>query len=94
MMNATTAQRKQMIFRFDESIISKLKYYAQREDKSLNSYVESILKSDIEHKESLPKLVISNNLSENIRRLSGVLAGKVTGKDLENDDRLAYLLGK
>ena len=57
-MNATTTQRKQMIFRFDESFVSKLKYYAQREDMSLNSYVESILKSDIEHKESLPKLVI------------------------------------
>lgn len=93
-MNATTAQRKQMIFRFDESVISKLKYYAQREEKSLNSYVESVLKSDIEHKERLPKLVISKNLSQNIRKISGVLAVKVIEKDMENDERLAYLLRK
>ncbi len=93
-MNATTAQRKQMIFRFDESVISKLKYYAQREEKSLNSYVESVLKSDIEHKERLPKLVISKNLSQNIRKISGVLAIKVIEKDMENDERLAYLLRK
>ncbi len=91
-MNTSVVQRRQTIFRFEEDFLSKLKYYAEREDKSLNAYVESVLKSEIERRESLPKLVISKNISRNVSKISGVLSGRISAKDLENDDRLAYLL--
>lgn len=93
-MNTSVVQRRQTIFRFEEDFLSKLKYYAEREDKSLNAYVESVLKSEIERRESLPKLVISKNISRNVSKISGVLSGRISAKDLENDDRLAYLLRK
>ena len=93
-MNTSVVQRRQTIFRFEEDFLSKLKYYAEREDKSLNAYVESVLKSEIERRESLPKLVVSKNLSRNVSKISGVLSGRISTKDLENDDRLAYLLRK
>lgn len=93
-MNTSVVQRRQTIFRFEEDFLSKLKYYAEREDKSLNAYVESVLKSEIERRESLPKLVITKNISRNVSKISGVLSGRISAKDLENDDRLAYLLRK
>ena len=93
-MNTSVVQRRQTIFRFEEDFLSKLKYYAEREDKSLNACVESVLKSEIERRESLPKLVISKNISRNVSKISGVLSGRISAKDLENDDRLAYLLRK
>ncbi len=93
-MNTSVFQRRQTIFRFEEAFLSKLKYYAEREDKSLNAYVESVLKSEIERRESLPKLVTSKSVSRNVRKISGVLSGRISAKDLENDDRLAYLLRK
>ena len=93
-MNTSVVQRRQTIFRFEEDFLSKLKYYAEREDKSLNAYVESVLKSEIGRRESLPKLVISKNISRNVSKISGVLSGRISAKDLENDDRLAYLLRK
>ena len=93
-MNTSVVQRRQTIFRFEEDFLSKLKYYAEREDKSLNAYVESVLKSEIERRESLPKLVISKKISRNVSKISGVLSGRISAKDLENDDRLAYLLRK
>ena len=93
-MNTSVVQRRQTIFRFEEDFLSKLKYYAEREDKSLNAYVESVMKSEIERRESLPKLVISKKISRNVSKISGVLSGRISAKDLENDDRLAYLLRK
>ena len=92
----TTATRKktQAIFRFEDSFIAKLKYYAKMEDKSLNAYVEAILITEISRRESLPKLSISGTYSPSINKLSGILAGRITKDDLENDDRLAYILNK
>ena len=94
-METTVARnRTQAIFRFEEGFISKLKYYAKMEEKSLNAYVEEILQSEINRRESLPKLSVSGSYSPTINKLSGILAGKITRDDLENDDRLAYILGK
>ena len=91
-MNTSYVQRRQTIFRFEENFLDKLKYYAGQEDKSLNAYVESILRSEIERRESLPKLIVSNKISDRISKFSGVLAGKITQEDIANDDRLRYLL--
>lgn len=91
-METTSSQRKQAIFRFDDSFISKLKYYAVKEEKSLNAYVESVLRAEIERKESLPKLTLSRTFSPEVEKICGVLSGKITEKDLENDEKLAYLL--
>ena len=94
-MNTTaSSQRKQTILRFDETFLKKLKYYAAREDMSLNSYAESVLRAEIERKERLPKLELPQHFSSNVLRLSGALSGKIKPEDLENDDRLAYLLDR
>lgn len=94
METTATRKRTQAIFRFEDSFIAKLKYYAKMEDKSLNAFVEAILQTEISRKESLPKLSISGTYSPTINKLSGILAGKIAKDDLENDDRLAYILNK
>lgn len=91
-METTSIQRKQTIFRFEDSFISKLKYYAAIEEKSLNSYVEEILKAEIDRRESLPKLTLSKTFSPKVEMICGVLAGKIKEQDLKKDDRLSYLL--
>ena len=93
-METASSQRRQAIFRFDDTFIAKLKYYALKEDKSLNAYVESVLRSDIERRESLPNLTLSKTFSPEVERIHGALAGKISKKDLEDDDRLAYLLNR
>ena len=45
-MNATsTIIRKQTAFRLNEDLLNRLKFSAQRENRSLNNYVESTLMS-------------------------------------------------
>lgn len=94
METATTRKKKQAIFRFEDSFIAKLKYYAKMEEKSLNAYVETILQTEINRRESLPKLSISGVYSPKVNGLSGILAGKITSHDLDKDERLAYILNK
>ena len=94
METTATRKRTQAIFRFEDSFIAKLKYYAKMEDKSLNAFVEAILQTEISRKESLPKLSISGTYSPTLNKLSGILAGKIAKDDLENNDRLAYILNK
>lgn len=94
METATTRKKTQAIFRFEDDFIAKLKYYAKMEEKSLNSYVEAILQTEINRRESLPKLSITGVYSPKIDELSGILAGKITRQDLDKDERLAYILNK
>ena len=91
---AENRTRTQTIFRFDAKFIDKLKYYARIEEKSLNAYVEAILQTEINRRESLPKLSLSGDYSQKLNRLSSILAGKIAPEDLDNDDRLAYILNK
>ncbi|MBR1927423.1 MAG: hypothetical protein IJ840_06710 [Bacteroidales bacterium] len=94
MGTALARKKTQTIFRFEDSLISKLKYYAKMEEKSLNAYVEAILQTEINRREALPELSISGTYSPTIDKLSGILAGKITREDLDKDDKLAYILGK
>ena len=94
MENISTQNRKQTILRLEEGFLAKLKYYAKREDLSLNAYMESILAKEIERKEALPHIEPIKELSPDIQSLVGILEGKITRKDLDEDDRLAYLLSR
>ena len=93
-MNTIAAPRRQTILRFDEQLLDKLKYYARKEDKSLNAYVESVLIADIGRREELPHLQPDTEFSPEIRAITGVLKGRVRQEDIDNDERLAYILSR
>ena len=42
-----TARRIQTAFRLEETLLNRLKKKARRQNKSLNSYVEAVLKADV-----------------------------------------------
>jgi hypothetical protein len=44
---ATKAIKKQAVFRFDENLLDRLKQEAQKVNRSLNNYVECILKDSV-----------------------------------------------
>lgn len=94
LMDTTVQTKKQTIIRLDEEFLDKLKLYAQREKKSLNAYMEAVLRKEIEQREELPHLEPCTKLSPEIERISGILKGKITQKDIDEDDRLAYLLSR
>lgn len=93
-METRVTTRKQTILRLDAAFLDRLKYYADRQHKSLNAYVESVLRAEVEKREELPHFPSCPELSSGIKALSGILEGKITQKDLDEDDRLAYLLSR
>ena len=94
MENTATMTRRQTIIRLDEAFLDKLKYYSEKKHISLNAYIESVLRAEIERVEELPHLEPCTEFSPDILAITGVLKGKVTQEDLDNDDRLAYLLNR
>lgn len=87
----TSSARIQTAFRLDLALVERLRRQAKREHKTLNGYVESILLNAVQPE--LPKIGESYHISEETLRLSGFIPA-FTREQLENDERLAYILGK
>lgn len=90
-MNA--AERKvQTAFRLSPSLISRLKRQAEREHKSLNAFVETILEKSVELE--WPKLPRDMKISPEILALRcGDKWVEPTKEELEADPRMAHILG-
>jgi hypothetical protein len=83
--------RVQTAFRLDPVLLERLKRQAKLSHRTLNSYVELILIQAV--KPELPKLSQDYQISEETRKMCGFIP-QPTKEQLENDPKLAYLLGK
>ena len=88
-----TTRRIQTAFRLEESLLNRLKKKAGRQNKSLNSYVEALLKADVRDEPEYPRVTFPIPQSARVSRMLDILPG-FTDEDLQNDDKLAYILGK
>lgn len=88
-----TTRRIQTAFRLEESLLNRLKKKAGRQNKSLNSYVEALLKADVRDEPEYPRVSFPIPQSARVGRMLDILPG-FTDEELQNDDKLAYILGK
>ena len=86
-------RRIQTAFRLEESLLNRLKEKASRQNKSLNSYVEALLKADVRDEPEYPKVTFPIPHSTRVSRMIDILPG-FTDEELERDEKLAYILGK
>lgn len=83
----------QTAFRLEESLLNRLKKKASRQNKSLNSYVEALLKADVRDEPEYPKVTFPIPHSTRVSRMIDILP-VFTDEELERDEKLAYILGK
>ena len=88
-----TTRRIQTAFRLEESLLNRLKKKASRQNKSLNSYVEALLRADVRDEPEYPKVSFPIPHSARISRMLDVIPA-FTDEELEKDEKLAYILGK
>lgn len=88
-----TTRRIQTAFRLEESLLNRLKKKAGRQNKSLNSYVEALLKADVRDEPEYPRVSFPIPQSARVSHMLDILPG-FTDEELQNDDKLAYILGK
>lgn len=86
-------RRIQTAFRLEESLLNRLKRKASRQNKSLNSYVEALLKADVRNEPEYPKVSFPIPHSARVSRMLDILPA-FTDEELEKDEKLAYILGK
>ena len=85
--------RIQTAFRLEESLLRRLKKKARERKKSLNSYVEAVLLSDVSDEPEFPELNLPVEHSPRVTSLLGIVP-PFSEKQLQEDDKLAYILGK
>ena len=88
-----STRRIQTAFRLEESLLNRLKRKASRQNKSLNSYVEALLKADVRNESEYPKVSFPIPHSARVSRMLDILPA-FTDEELEKDEKLAYILGK
>ena len=88
-----TTRRIQTAFRLEESLLIRLKRKASRQNKSLNSYVEALLRADVRDEPEYPKVSFPIPHSSRVSRILDIIPA-FTDEELKNDEKLAYILGK
>ena len=86
-------RRIQTAFRLEEPLLDRLKRKASLQDKSLNSYVEALLKADVRDDPQYPEVSFPIPHSARVSSMLDILPA-FTDRDLAEDDKLAYILGK
>ena len=86
-------RRIQTAFRLEESLLNRLKKKASRQNKSLNSYVEALLRADVRDEPDYPKVSFPIPHSARVSRMLDILPD-FTEEELKTDEKLAYILGK
>ena len=89
---AYVTNRVQTAFRLPVELLEGLKRQAQREGRSLNSYVEHILEEKV--KWELPKLLVDYEISEEIKSMHCVELREPSLEELEADPKLAHIWNK
>ena len=86
-------RRIQTAFRLEESLLNRLKSKAKRQNKSLNNYVEALLREDVRDEPLYPKVSFPIPHSARVSRMLDILPD-FTEEELKTDEKLAYILGK
>lgn len=86
-------RRIQTAFRLEEPLLNRLKKKASRQNKSLNSYVEALLRADVRDEPEYPKVPFPIRHSVRVSRMLDILPA-FTDEEIESDEKLAYILGK
>lgn len=86
-------RRIQTAFRLDESLLNRLKKKAKRQNKSLNGYVEALLKADVRDEPEYPKVSFPIPHSARVSRMLDIVPA-FADEEIEKDEKLAYILGK
>lgn len=86
----------QTAFRFKEDLVLKLKTRARMKQMSINAYVEKVLEKDLEEDSGMYEAIMNElqtlRLSDCIPVNSPGI--KVSEKDVEQDERMKYILEK
>lgn len=86
-------RRIQTAFRLEEPLLNRLKKKASLQNKSLNSYVEALLRADIRDEPQYPEVSFPIPRSERVSGMLDILPA-FTDEEIESDEKLAYILGK
>ena len=86
-----TAAREQTVIRFKRDILNRARYKARQQNMSLNAFLEATVEEAV--KPRIPKLPKDFKISPWVEAFSGIMP-MPTKEQLEEDDRLAYILGK
>lgn len=86
-------QRRQTAFRLDRELLYSIRKKAKRMNKSLNTYVEEVLRKSVEDEmDGWPVIDGPIEISAEVKRMS--LGYRFTPEEIAADERLAYILNK
>ncbi|MBR6457746.1 MAG: hypothetical protein IKS71_04025 [Bacteroidales bacterium] len=86
------ANRRQTAFRLDKELLFYLRRKAERQGKTLNTFVEETLRREVKEDMEWPKIKGPIMVSEEIKKWRS--SRQITPEEIASDDRLAYLLNK
>lgn len=89
---SVNAGRRQTAFRLDKELLFLLNRKARREGKSLNGFVEDVLRKEVKDELEWPRIKGPIVISDEVERMS--LGISFTPEEIAADDRLAYILSK
>ncbi|MBO6170192.1 MAG: toxin-antitoxin system HicB family antitoxin [Bacteroidales bacterium] len=88
----TSTRKIQTAFRLDEGLVARLKLKAKQKDVSLNRLVEEMLEKVAPAEPEWPKIEFPAAIRPEIKALA--FNNGPTKEDINNDERLAYILSK
>ena len=92
-METASMQRRQTAFRLDRELLYSIRKKAKRMNKSLNTYVEEVLRKSVEDEmDGWPVIDGPIEISAEVKRMS--LGYRFTPEEIAADERLAYILNK
>lgn len=92
-METALIQRRQTAFRLDRELLYSIRKKAKRMNKSLNTYVEEVLRKSVEDEmDGWPVIDGPIEISAEVKRMS--LGYRFTPEEIAADERLAYILNK
>ena len=87
------AMKRQTAFRLDKELLFYLKRRAKEQNKTLNAFVEDVLRKEVEaDMEGWPIIDGPIEISEEVKRMFPHIS--ITPEDIAADERLAYILSK
>lgn len=79
-MESVNANKVQTAFRLDRNLVSRIKFCAAREDKSLNTFVEEILTASVRPEVVFPHLEIPEN-DEFVEEIPRYVSSRISACD-------------
>ena len=92
-MSNAVATKRQRAFRLDKELLFFLKRRAQKQNKTLNAFVEEILRREVETDMEIRPIIDGPiEISEEVKKWQCKI--EFTPEEIAADDRLAYILSK